>query len=1787
MADNPIALSVRLVPAGNEVHATQGGNVQNAARAALILTPNPDPSAKPIGDISEWPSCIAGLLATNPNNREKSSKDVRILVRRPGTRNAVGARATVKTNMKSDHLNQALALWQALMAPDKQTFCQSTLSEAQYYLNMWRPGGNNGLDDATFNAAKNTIDNPWQALKDVFSRKDDTRPAVRGGAKPHLLERFMANSKQWNIISPVRHHAWELLRRMDAVRLLDSLSRHSTGWGFVSAHGRHDYRTTDWLGVPNLFSSEKHPGLKDAANDEWIESMVAGVGRRGLQYEGRKLSAAAMDQRKRPDKWNNAFCDYPGKPLVPEITDTMRQGLQRGLAAWRERVALCNLRRRALAQLRAGNADHHAGAGPHGAGTLFGAASNFDSLFIDVLQGAGGAPSANLQQTMQMVLALHLAALRPDPRIIALALKDKTQQEIEEVDALVRQYADAPSRRFFGALAYPGLARVLKLVLDIEIRFEEYLLTYCDGNDILLGIESDLPGWGQDDVSGKPVDYSGKVVQWTAAALTQANDSFWPFTAEQADNIPQSGGMGHLGAASVTDDKPRFELASMDIATRAEQLLNAGQSESGRALTAAGTGGEEAGYGLGAARNDSIVMMDRDAAASALSDIDSSYAKTGGRAASDAEKIFYADDLTIGFALDIGVGEKPAPASWRSLMRRKITFGPVEGIDVNGLVKAALDVTNGVMGFADLLNEGSVCLAARLIPKDEKPVGKSDSESQIVADEIVVRITGDLLGAPANGGEKNNIDPGRDLPLSVTIAPDTEGPRPPRTEIDRPIRLAGRAVYEGGVRRTLDSARSSYGSDPFVVPPMVQAEKSNPAFRLRRNQPASAPAVARLFPKEQSDPPGESLTIMAVRSDPCVAPSAPCNRKPYVSDNSRRMVLMCGVPMAFAALHPAEKAVKGGLLGSLPRVNLRPRNNKRPVRPLGGLTNVKLDSHNGGLAVTRPDNTIGDAVIYNANNPIRDPNRAEGIFKVSGTENQADRQSPYYPDPAIDSIVLEILTHEQVPQVVETLRLALYDPKYLQSVQLNGEWITTPLVYPHAMPVMLEVRQTTPQARGRAILNSDASDIGYLDADSHFKTLSPAGPLYGKPPNGTQTVRRVRVLLAAGEAYDIRMAPAIRKDRLDWFECVQTSRNLLDRMGQRLGLGEIDDEKDPTAAAKARVSVLSRYFSPYAKQLPASTTLSSLLAETDGPATGLVEYSTVSVFHACARPPKPRFPINSADLHLLRRTIKDDAGWREFLKKPDQHDPAKWVSENEVGSNMAWFAGPAGIGFRRTGTIVLQATFNDVSDIPGVPLPRCDSDGQPQFPPRNVSCRKELLEDTPQAYGATGDDLDQIDLLETVAGVPRGMALTFGTPGARRLSLTLKAISRHTAMLRQVDGAPSPTNEDEFATTSDPVTVWLPSTIRPAPMGDVEFAPLFAWQKEMNGRHQRREMYVRVQWRRTHRDGKGKPDSCWFSSGEGECFGIVMRPARANPILPDVSDRYFTHFGRDSVRGPVEGAGPTPAAADIRKALDDNLATKGNLKVQIHQNRWMPLPGSSDGETADRPPHFVNVDVMAFHPRYEKEGDFWYVDVLVDPGETPGPYLNMGMVRFQPHAITISDKTERALDLSVSQPTALGVRLETQRSVKVNTGREGGNNFIEVIVTGPVSAITGDYGMPPDVAALLPRRGPRFKATLHRRQTRLDEVLKGNDEVKGVTFEVQIDPVTKRPVPGHLKAYLDDDFYGYYVLVREIEDMLASSGKLGQVIEVQDPSGGKKKMTFGLHEAARVPFMARVDLNLA
>ena len=647
----------------------------------------------------------------------------------------------------------------------------------------------------------------------------------------------------------------------------------------------------------------------------------------------------------------------------------------------------------------------------------------------------------------------------------------------------------------------------------------------------------------------------------------------------------------------------------------------------------------------------------------------------------------------------------------------------------------------------------------------------------------------------------------------------------------------------------------------------------------------------------------------------------------------------------------------------------------RPVdiadRPRGGLKGIDYHAAWGGFPVFRMRNAIGsgikpskDAVVANAEGTVTDEgeilDRVDGLPHVKfqgktvaidwnamagnpsgdsvfralpGNRKNEKERFPYYPDPATDSIVIEVTVRgasgsEPIRKDIKLVRTYAADP--------TGPY---PRGYPDAMPVVLDVRRA---AKGQPLIAfGDGGDNGKAN---YFKLSDTPREVADAPDVRLATpvdVRHVIVRLAPGEEATIRVWCLPRLLFLEhMFEGTEAAAALAVACGC-LSAAALKDQKAIDEACQAGFKALcgaalpavapgapagpacGNLVTPSQPQIQAIAKLLHSFMSNTGPIPEIAAALEIEATHVIDLPLQaPAFVPANTPLRLLRtddQLINTLLGDSDEAKKNPLYDPANWeLDAQPADATGVLLAGAATLHGLSSGAVEIHASgaaaargrFDDTErgrsrdDRARGLWPKPDGEYiKPVdlfgFEPQ-ANGRVKLKRETVTLLRLEGftPEMNRIELLAVQRSAATAQAArdagnsvaesdrtlralrpaTFPDGRARHLDIFATAIARNSGVLRtRYDEVP-----DRLTSPAAPKPLarqWLPATVRPARIAPQSLLPSFRWTSLTchsglpNAPTTRMEvattrtMTVRVRAQRP-----------WFSSGEGERFGIVLWP---------------------------------------------------------------------------------------------------------------------------------------------------------------------------------------------------------------------------------------------------------------------------------------------------------------------
>ncbi|EJM48105.1 hypothetical protein [Pseudomonas sp. GM48] len=290
-----------------------------------------------------------------------------------------------------------------------------------------------------------------------------------------------------------------------------------------------------------------------------------------------------------------------------------------------------------------------------------------------------------------------------------------------------------------------------------------------------------------------------------------------------------------------------------------------------------------------------------------------------------------------------------------------------------------------------------------------------------------------------------------------------------------------------------------------------------------------------------------------------------------------------------------------------------------------------------------------------------------------------------------------------------------------------------------------------------------------------------------------------------------------------------------------------------------------------------------------------------------------------------------------------------------------------------------------------------------------------------------------------VTGVPgelRTLSHAFRDGRARQLEVKIVATSAFTAFYPDDAEAPSPGEwigryDVESSRFSTAPRVWTDCTFRPPPPQIDRVLPLLAWDKLPDQPESCRRMaHLRIYL------GEG-----WYASGADERLGIVLLGDDDPKTVCDYQtgrleayQRFISQAGSD----PVRETSPVPLRIEPRHFRNAPAPVQAMLYLGGGDG---PSLGNGRSAEAISP---LPVTVLPFSPRFTEE-DGLFCDLEFDIGDSYFPFLRLGLVRYQEHAVD---------HLRLSHPIAFDVQLLPERRLWVDFNPNGIGERT-VVVEGP------------------------------------------------------------------------------------------------------------------------------------
>jgi hypothetical protein len=346
---------------------------------------------------------------------------------------------------------------------------------------------------------------------------------------------------------------------------------------------------------------------------------------------------------------------------------------------------------------------------------------------------------------------------------------------------------------------------------------------------------------------------------------------------------------------------------------------------------------------------------------------------------------------------------------------------------------------------------------------------------------------------------------------------------------------------------------------------------------------------------------------------------------------------------------------------------------------------------------------------------------------------------------------------------------------------------------------------------------------------------------------------------------------------------------------------------------------------------------------------------------------------------------------------------------------------------------------------------------------------------------------------------------------ARKLTLQLRATTRFDPLFRRVIPDDTLLAEDFYLPVAAkdskdaaltkgserPVTLWIPSTKRPAKPKVHAVLPSF---HEVRGTFNTSDGIAGRSLSKVPRL-RVILDRPWFSSGEGERLALVLWPPRLREIDPqrlaagevprdlstaeaagafhdamilnDFTDenlgpggRFVTRWGADPIReshGPAGPFLPKSALEDFAPNLDNSESEDAPHYVAYRSVPIMDDEQDQDDkkqqdkskeQSASEPKilQLLPAALATYVPRFDVESEKWFVDVALAPDQMVEPFVRLGLARYQPHAHP---------ELHVSAPVAVWAQVLPQRTIHVWVEAGERSDVLHVQINGAYAGRVG------------------------------------------------------------------------------------------------------------------------------
>jgi hypothetical protein len=358
-----------------------------------------------------------------------------------------------------------------------------------------------------------------------------------------------------------------------------------------------------------------------------------------------------------------------------------------------------------------------------------------------------------------------------------------------------------------------------------------------------------------------------------------------------------------------------------------------------------------------------------------------------------------------------------------------------------------------------------------------------------------------------------------------------------------------------------------------------------------------------------------------------------------------------------------------------------------------------------------------------------------------------------------------------------------------------------------------------------------------------------------------------------------------------------------------------------------------------------------------------------------------------SDLVDLRNRAIEGRNWLELpfrelvlvhaVQQPltiPQLTPLSVGPPRQVGETSVWLTGNLAVDGKSTGKVDLWAEWEDPVDDPSDPTNDPTSSKQHQRMHVRELTLPEPVADTPSLA----------DILKATGDTDTALRHTLGDTKYHKVIYTPIASTRFREHFPPAVVADPANLTRPMPTTSPPETALttsldVPNAARPHGLRPAYVIPIFRWDETKVGQMRKRERHgggLRIYVERP-----------WYSSGDGELVGLLVRPPNVAPTgdAADTLSKFVSEWAMD----PLWSAAKTAPLA-LADLLNPTKTTAG-------------LPAAQRPNLAELPAQ--RVDVAGFKPDYDPSRQLWFADVAMRVEHEYFPFVRLALARYQPISV--------------------------------------------------------------------------------------------------------------------------------------------------------------------------------------